>query len=256
MYKEDLIYSLSPAIWAEESFGFKLDSWQANVLQSQRRQIIMLCSRQSGKSTVAALKCLHRAVYYPNSLVLVVSKAERQSFEVFGKISSYYDRLKSPPTKIKDQALSFTLSNGSRVVSLPGAEDTIRGYSAVDLLFEDESARVPDVLNDAVRPMLAVSNGQLILGSTPNGTNGHFARAWLEGGDSWERYKITATMCPRISAEFLAEEKKNMLAPIYDQEYFCSFKAVEGAVFSSDFFRTLIDPTIKPLPFKICGDAI
>ena len=54
------------------------------------------------------------------------------------------------------------LTNMSRIISLPCREDTIRGFSFVDLLILDEAARIPDDLYWAVRPMLAVSKGRLL----------------------------------------------------------------------------------------------
>jgi hypothetical protein len=47
------------------------------------------------------------------------------------------------------------LANGSRILSLPGSERTVRGYAAADLVVIDEATRVDDELISAVRPMLA-----------------------------------------------------------------------------------------------------
>ena len=57
----------------------------------------------------------------------------------------------------------------SKTRATPCREETIRGYSHVSLLIIDEAARVPDDLYEAVRPMLAVSQGRLICLSTPWG---------------------------------------------------------------------------------------
>ena len=43
------------------------------VLRSPDTRILMLCSRQLGKSTVAAILALHRATFFPGSLVLLLS---------------------------------------------------------------------------------------------------------------------------------------------------------------------------------------
>jgi hypothetical protein len=99
------------------------------------------------------------------------------------------------------------LANGSRIVSLPGDEQTIRGYSGVALLAIDEAARVPDDLYRAVRPMLAVSGGRLVCLSTPYGKRGWFFETW-KGGSGWQRARITADQCPRITPEVLAEEER------------------------------------------------
>jgi hypothetical protein len=60
--------------------------------------------------------------------------------------------------------------------ALPGTEKTIRGFSGAALLIVDEAARVDDALYYAVKPMLAVSGGSLLMLSTPYGRRGEFLR--------------------------------------------------------------------------------
>ena len=50
-----------------------LDPWQRRVLEGDDRKILLNCSRQSGKSTVAGLLACRTAIYEPGSLVLCVS---------------------------------------------------------------------------------------------------------------------------------------------------------------------------------------
>ena len=73
------------------------------------------------------------------------------------------------------------LANGSRIISLPGSEKTVRGYSAVSLVIMDEAARVPDELLQAVRPMLATTSGRFIAlaaaGSTKHGSTARAGNA-------------------------------------------------------------------------------
>lgn len=55
------------------------------------------------------------------------------------------------------------MANGSRIVSLPAKESNVRGFSGPSLIIEDESARVTHDLYLALRPMLAISQGQYLL---------------------------------------------------------------------------------------------
>ena len=204
-----LIYALDPVCWSREELSFEPDPWQAEVLRCPGPRQMLNCSRQSGKSTTAGLLALHRAIFYPASLVLLVSPSLRQSGELFRKVTEHLHQLEKPPRLLEDNKLSLTLANRSRVVSLPGTEGTIRGYSGASLIIEDEASRVPDALYYSIRPMLAVSGGRLILMSTPFGRRGHFFAEWTEGG-TWDRTEIPATKCPRISEEFLREERKSL----------------------------------------------
>lgn len=217
-----------------QQLGFELDDWQEKVLQSTSRDIILNCSRQSGKSTISALLGLYHALYHPNSLVLIVSPSLRQSGELFKRVTGFYMDLGQPIKPDVWTALQLHLQNGSRILALPGSEQTLRCYSGVSLLIIDEASRVLDETYFSVRPMLAISGGTLILLSTPHGKRGFFYDTWQNGGDEWLKVKVLATDCPRITAEFLAEERQALGEWWYKQEYLASFEDNEAMVFRSD----------------------
>src|SRR4051812_245616 len=139
--------------------GYAPDAWQEQVLRSEASRLLLLCSRQAGKSSVAAALALRVALLQPKSPVLVLSPTLRQSGELFRKVLDLYAALGRPVPMVSESALRMELANGSRVISLPGTEGTVRGFSGVALLIIDEAARVADALYGAVRPMLAVSRG-------------------------------------------------------------------------------------------------
>src|SRR5262249_46209279 len=116
--------------------------------------------------------------YSPGALVLLCSPSLRQSGELFRKVLHLFEALQRPVAVRTTSALQLELVNGSRILSLPAQEETIRGYSGVNLLLIDEAARVPDALYRSVRPMLAVSQGRLVALSTPYGKRGWFYEEW------------------------------------------------------------------------------
>src|SRR5689334_17234967 len=115
----ELSRSLDPALLMED-LGFTPDPWQAAVLRSTARRLLMLCCRQAGKSTTTSVLALHEALYKPESLILLVSPTQRQSSELFRKVAGFYADLGRPLGAVEDSATTLALSNGSRVVSLPG----------------------------------------------------------------------------------------------------------------------------------------
>src|SRR3954452_20332422 len=151
----DLRLALDRTAFARE-LGISPDSWQEDLLRSASSRVLLNCSRQSGKSTMAAILALHQALYQRQSLVLVLAPALRQSQELFSKLSEFYSALGEPMKKYGERRLSLELTNGSRVITLPGTERTVRGYSGASLLIVDEAARVDDALYYSIRPMLAV----------------------------------------------------------------------------------------------------
>jgi hypothetical protein len=195
---------------------------------------------------MSALVALHRAIYHPGSLILCLAPALRQSQELFGKIVGFYRELGRPVAPQGERKLSLELENGSRIVTLPGTEKTIRGFSGVDLLIVDEAFRVADELYYATRPTLAVSGGRLIMMSTPWGCRGVFHQEWVEG-IGWERYEIPASECPRISEAFLEEERKTLGPWWFAQEYECRFMDTVDQVFATEVIHKAITDEVAPL---------
>jgi hypothetical protein len=210
--------------------------------------VLLNCSRQSGKSTMSAVIALHRALYHPGSLILCLAPALRQSQELFGKVAGFYRDLGRPVAPQGERKLSLELENGSRIITLPGSERTIRGFSGAALLIVDEASRVADGLYFAVRPMLAVSGGSLMMLTTPYGKRGVFYEEWTSSSSAgWERFRVTAQECPRISESFLEEERRALPSWVYRQEYECSFEETEDQVFTTEMIDGAISPEVTPL---------
>jgi hypothetical protein len=241
----DLAAALDPVMLARRA-GLDPDPWQASLLRSGARRIILNCARQSGKSTVVAFLVLHAALFTPGALVLLLSPGERQSGEIFRKVTDAYRRLGRLVAAVRENMLELELANGARIIALPGQEGTVRSYSGVSLLAVDEAARVLDPLYFSIRPMLAVSSGRLVLLSTPWGKRGIFHREWTEGA-GWERYEVPATMCPRISAAFLEEERRALGNWWYQQEYCCTFSETSDQIFSHEVLAASLSSEVKPL---------
>jgi hypothetical protein len=243
--RDDLKLALDRVAFARAA-GLEPDEWQRRLLRSTSDRLLLNCSRQSGKSTMTAVITLHRAIYHPGSLILCLAPALRQSQELFAKVLDFYRNLARPAPPSAERKLSLELENGSRIVTLPGTEKTIRGFSGASLLVLDEASRVDDELYFAVKPMLAVSGGALMMMSTPYGKRGIFFEEWT-GGGGWERYEVPADKCPRITEEFLEEERASLPPWVYRQEYECSFEETEDQVFTTDLVERAVSSDVKPL---------
>ena len=244
MLARDLARSLDPIEFALDC-GLEPDGWQADALLSEERKELWLCSRQTGKSTTAAVLALHEAIYRPPALIPLISPSQRQSGELFRKVTGYYHALDGKPEILRESALRMELTNGSRIVSLPGTGQTIRGLSAPSMVIVDEAAQASDDLMGAVRPMLATTNGRIIALTTPYGRRGWFFKAWTEGQD-WRRVKVLAEDCPRITPEFLADERAELGEWLYDQEYGCRFTDTSDQYFSSEIIEAAISADVVP----------
>lgn len=226
--------------------GMPPDPWQRDLLLGNDPCVLLNCSRQSGKSTTVAALAVHQLLARPGSLVLLVSPSERQSCELYRKVVAGYRALGQPAPASHANHTELELVTGSRLVALPGREDTIRSYSGVSLLILDEASRVPDDLYRSVRPMLAVSRGRLIALSTPFGQRGWFHDEWV-GDGPWKKVHVPWTMCPRITEEFIREETRAMGPAWVDQEYCGRFTTLEGRVYP-EFDDAVVDDVPLPGP--------
>jgi hypothetical protein len=262
--QQTLALALDPTLLFELR-GLAPDPWQRDLLRSTAPRILLNCCRQAGKSTTVAALALHTALFRPDSLILLLSRSQRQSSELFRKVLAFYQSVESQALKIAGvtarSALRLELTNGSRIVSLPGHEGTVRSYSGVRLLIIDEAARVATDLYRAVRPMLAVSGGRLIILSTPFGRRGFFYQACVDQAADWLRFEVRAEQIPRISQAFLDEELHTLGRSWFNQEYTCSFEAVEGLVYP-EFAQCVvqevpselrIDPRSSSSPYRLVG---
>lgn len=221
------------------------DPWQESVLNSPARRLLLNCSRQSGKSTTAAALACHSALYEPG-LVLLIAPAQRQSAELQRKVREIYTALPDVPRIVQESALRMELANGSRIIALPGNEQTLRGFSAARTIIVDEASRVDNELFAAVRPMLATTQGRFVALSTPYGKRGWWWEAFAHG-EGWHRTRVTAHDCPRIDPQWLDEERRLIGDWQFRQEYLCEFVDTDEQFFASDLIEAAMSHEVAPL---------
>ena len=208
------------------------DAWQQEVITSTHPRKILCCGRQTGKSTVAAVLSIHKALTRPGSTVLVVAPGERQAKLLFSKAASLYRRAGYPLPAHSERRTGLELSNGSVIEALPAVERTTRGYS-VDLLVVDEAAGVPDLDYHGILPALIATQGEQVLLSTPRGKRGFFHELW-HSEDDWLRIMVRSDEVGRIREEDLEVFRRTMPEQFFRQEFFCEWLDTEGSLFSHD----------------------
>ncbi len=239
----DIARSLDP-VWLMRDAGLEPDDWQAEVLQSDARRQLLLCSRQSGKSTVAGCLALHTALYQPGALVLLMSPTLDQSKELFRKLLDLFRTLDGLPSPSAESALRLELPNGSRVACLSGSETSIRGYSNPALIVIDEAAFCTDEFIEVVLPMMLRGQSRLLILSTPNGRQGWFYEQWT-GSEEFEKTTVSWRDSPQISEE-QAQFYRRVAGDLkFRQELECEFLDLEEAVFPSEIIDAAFTDTFE-----------
>lgn len=231
-------------LWARTFLGFHADPVQAEILNTFTPRLAVCCSRQWGKTTIAAIKSLHFAWHNPGVLILFASRTFEQAAELLRHFREFAARLLGGPCKgVPRRPGSVLLPNGSRILALPQSPDAVRCYSAPAIIVVDDAAFVSTGTHNALSPMLASSNGQRWLLSTPSGQTGEFYEVWHATNPDWHKFSVAATDCPRISPAFLADERLLMGERVFRREYLCEFVPDS---------RTVIDR--KLIDEAFCGD--
>jgi hypothetical protein len=246
MMARDLARAFDPNLWFTDA-DIVPDDWQTAAIRSPSKRQLWLVHRQGGKSTTAALKALAKATQEPDSLSLLISPSQRQSAELLRKVAELAAAVPDLPKPSAEAAHRLEFAHGGRILSLPSSEQTIRGYSNVALLILDEAARIPDEIVAACRPMLAVSNGEIVCLTTPWGQRGFFHEEWVNGGDGWERTLVTVEKCKRISPDFLTEERRTFGEMIFRQEYMCEFVSDDEQMFPVELVAAAFSAEVQPL---------
>jgi hypothetical protein len=242
-----IAHGLRPDWFCRDRLGFEPDEWQAKLLRSRSRQVVLCMGRQVGKSTTVAALALHTAIYRPGGLILVIAPSQRQSRELFIKIHNFLRQLEPPEILEEETKLSLMLGNNSRVVVLPGDNPrTVRGYSAPELIIEDEAAFVSDETYDALIPMLAATpTGRIVLMSSPYVASGHFYAIW-SAADGWDRFEFKTADCPRVDPAWLeARRREDPLR--FSREYECHFGSAEDSLFTVDMIDRMAVDDFEPL---------
>lgn len=244
-----LAHAFDPVLWTRDELGFDPEPWQQDVLYSKAPRVALNCSRQAGKSTIASTLALHTGLHASPrrpALILIAAPSMRQSGELHRKVYDSVGQLKNAPKLTEDSASTIALPNGSRIVSIPASEATSRGFSNPALVIMDEASRITDEAIAAIRPMLA-HGGRLVMLSTPAGQRGAFFDAYTKHRDDWQWFEVPATEIPRISPEFLEQERRALGLRTFEQEYLCRFNEGDAALFSLEMIQAMANANVRPL---------
>jgi hypothetical protein len=214
---------------------FEPYTYQAAYLEDTSHRRLILKARQVGMSNVIAIEALYRALTTPDRQILMVSRNGLLAQQLIAYCRHALGGLKQQPAITQENLSSLVFGNGSRILSLPAAPSTGRGFPASDLYLDEFAFALYDqMIYESSVPALA-PDGNLTVLSTPNGRANMYHRLWagLEGGE-WSRRTIHWSDCPRYDDEWAATQRQNMTRQSFAQEYDCDFITSGDNVFEPE----------------------
>jgi hypothetical protein len=143
----------------------------------ENKDTILLCSRQMGKTTVAAMYLLWFATFFRAKRCVIASYEELPEWLKAG--CTFYNRT------------SIEFDNKSVIISEATSEKTGRG-SSPSIIFLDEiafiSRRIQDEMWGSLTPALS-TGGKFVITSTPNGDSDLFATLWRGANSGQNSFK-------------------------------------------------------------------
>lgn len=218
-----------------ESVGYKPHEAQQIVHNSDRRFRIVVAGRRFGKSLLASRECMLRIIK-PNQKVWIVAPTYELTKKVFREVFwSFHKHLPHWVKKSSEADLTIELVNGS-IVKCKSVDNPVSLFGeGINFLIIDECARISEnVWNEALRPTLTDTEGDVLLISTPQGMN-WFQQMFVRGQDPNEKnyagWQFPSSANPFLKAEEIEEAERTLPERVFKQEYLAEFVSDAGTVF-------------------------
>jgi hypothetical protein len=231
---------------------------------------IALTARQMGKTTCAAGFLLWKAMFEPDTTILIAANKYTAALEIMDRIRFAYENLeqynwlRSGVVEYNKGTISF--DNGSRIISRATSKDAGRGLS-ISLLYLDEFAFVqPNKATEfwsAISPTLA-TGGSCIITSTPNNDEDQFAQVWFGainnidehgeeraggvGTNGFRPVRVTWDKHPDRDEDWASTQRGQLGEEKFQREYECKFVSEDETLINPLTLANLVSE--EPL-FKI-----
>ena len=215
--------------------GWPLTDTQAAALRLEKRQTVIVASRQAGKSRSLAVLAAWWAYRNKGATVLVISAGDEASTRLLRTVRSVAEHPLLAGSIVDESRSRMILTNGSTVLSVPASERQIRGHS-VDLLICDEAALIDDdLLMGAALPTTAARpNAKVVLASSPWSDSGAFhglAMAGSEENPYTQTFRWALADTPWITEAVRAAAQATLSPLRYQAEYEGKFVGASNSLF-------------------------
>lgn len=210
---------------------------QAIIASDTHRFRVVNCGRRFGKTTLAVLEMLAKAVYGNDRQICYIAPTYQQSRDIAWQ---ELKKLCQPAiNKVNESRLEIILNTtkgGTSTIMLRGWEsiETLRGQR-FDFIVVDEIASMRNwAVNwqEVIRPTLTDTKGEVLFISTPKGFNHFYDLYNLQNIDTdYKSFHFTTYDNPHIPADEIEKAKQEVTEDRFAQEYLADFRKTEGLVY-------------------------
>lgn len=244
------IKHLTPSEFAKFYFDFEPYSYQKEALDYEGKNLLLVWGRQTGKSTITAMRAIYAAIMNDNWTVLILAPTQRQSSRLFKKIKHFITKSaqKYPELKLvefieRETQTLIEFANGSEINSLPIGEDgsNIRGFTANMVIIDECGEIQKSEIWSAINPMtMSTGGGQWLIG-TFRGTGNQFYNIWKDPKIyKFRVFKATSKQNPNADKDQIELDKMRMPISMWMQEYECVPMEETDAFFPSALVNKIV----------------
>lgn len=246
-----------------------LRDYQRRILrkmQSEKR-VIMLTSRQCGKTTLMTIYALWLAMFFPDQTIRIVADKQERALEDLLRIHLAYQEMdnwvKQPVEAGSWNKGKIKFANGSTISALATSAKSGRGDS-ISCILLDELAFVEEGIAQefwqSVGPTLSANpNAQMFISSTPKG-EGNLLWELCTKSDKGENDYVVERVCwydiPGRDEKWKEQVLRNDCngnLNYFEQEYECRFLGSSNSPFPQKLFDKL-NKQYRP-PIKLLDDG-
>ena len=214
-----------------------LHDTQELVAQSKARFRVVNCGRRWGKTTLAILEMVAKAVFTEDAKVVYIAPTYQQARDIAW---NELKKICKPVTiSVNEARLEITIKTkkgGSSTILLRGWEsvETLRGQ-AFDFIVIDEIAMMRNFWiswEEVLSPTLTDRKGDVLFVSTPKGYNHFYDLCNKELTDKdFKTFHFTSYDNPHLPVDELDRAKAMIPPDRFEQEYLASFQKTQGLVY-------------------------
>lgn len=212
--------------------GYRPRKWQHECHKNMARFTVLALHRRAGKTELALLELIDRALRFKLELGMFVYVAPflRQAKSIA------WTRLKqrlSPliianAVEINESELSITFLHNGAIIRIFGGDnyEALRGLR-LDYIVIDEVAQIrPELWQDVVRPALSDRKGGALFIGTPSGLN-LFSELYFKAAvlDDWHAARYTVHDTGALDPDEVEAARNEISETSFAREYLCDFAA-------------------------------
>lgn len=209
------------------------------IAKDTHRFRVVNCGRRFGKTTLAVLEMISKALYKNDCHVCYIAPTFQQARDIaWQELKKLCDPVTANVNESRLEITLHTVKEGTSSIILRGWEaiETLRGQK-FDFIVVDEIASMRNwAINwqEVIRPTLTDVRGEALFISTPKGFN-HFYELYnmQHKDDDYKSFNFSTYDNPFIPFDEIEKAKKELTDDRFAQEYLADFRKTEGLVYKS-----------------------